>query len=281
MGFAIDDVVGKTDFDLFAGAFAERIRELKLRAMTMREVVRETVKLVNSEASETHDLSIRPVLDDENSEPIGVACVSMHLPDYQMTLADEANHRIKNSLLLAQALLRMQRRRSTSGDVQAALVEAEGQINSIAQMHGKLAEGGINGKVAFRDYLNSVCANLLETFAEKDQLQIEADVSDIDLDGQVALKLALMTSELVMNSVKHAMQEQEPLVVRVIFHPEDSGYLLAIEDNGKGLPDDFDPLIDSGVGMRILQTLARDLSSSMRIERQGKGARFVFDIPRL
>jgi len=138
---------------------------------------------------------------------------------------------------------------------------------------------GVSGKVALRDYLEAICVDLVSTITDNHQLQIETEVDDIEFDGPMALKLALMISELVMNSVKHAPQERAPLVVHVIFRRNDGGYRLAVEDNGQGLPAAFDPSVDSGVGMRILQTLSADLNTAMQIERQGGGARFAFDIP--
>lgn len=283
MGMSVDEVVGKTDHDLLDTAFADRLHQLKSRALESGEEVRETVRLVNAEREETHDLSIRPITDEEEEEGdgacIGVACVSMRLPDGQMTLADEANHRIKNSLMLAQGLLRMQRRSSGHADAREALREAEGKIQSISRFHGKLSEGGIRSQVGFKDYMESICIDLVETVTDTHQIQIETDVAEVDFDGPTALKLALIVSELVMNAVKHAPQIQAPLHVQVSFQRHDAGYRLCVEDNGDGLPADFNLAADSGVGLRVLQTLSADLATSMEIERPDRGARFVFDIP--
>jgi len=277
MGLSEDEIVGKTDHELMGGNFADRLASLKRRAIETGSEVRETVKVANGTQDETHDLYIRPVLDPDG-KPAGVACVSMQLPDNLMTLADEANHRIKNSLLLTQALLRMQRRASTEPDARDALRQAEGQIDSIARFHGKLAEGGAHGWVDIREYLESMCADLAESITETRQLQIETDVMAEPTHGRLALKLGLIVSELVTNAVKHASQTERPLVVRVSFARRENGRRLVVEDNGDGLPTEFDPGTDAGVGMRILKTLVAELQAEMVIDRQSRGARFVFDL---
>lgn len=277
MGLSAEGMVGKTDHDVLDGPTAERLTTLKRKAMNTGEDVRETVRTLRDGHDETHDLFIKPVMDDRGAA-VGVSCVATRLPDSALTLADEANHRIKNSLLIAQTLLRMQRRESGDAAAREALRNAEGQLQSIARFHGKLAAGNAHGWVNIRDYLETTCADLVETFAEDGRLEVTTEIVDEDVDGQAALKLALIVSELITNAFKHG-SGRDRLRVHVAFLDEGDRRRLVVEDDGEGLPSEFDPGSDEGIGMRIVRAIAGELGAPPQIDRRSSGARFVFDFP--
>ena len=54
---------------------------------------------------------------------------------------------------------------------------------------------------------------------------------------------------------------------------------LVIEDDGVGLPDDFDPEGDTGIGMRIVRVMSQEMGGDLRRDERSQGARFVFDFP--
>ncbi len=166
------EIMGKSDHDLLEWNFADRITSLKKRAMNEEKEVRETVKMVMEDSHETHDLFIRPI-SDEDGTCLGIVCVAMRLPESEMTLADEANHRIKNSLMLAQSLLRMQRRGATENHARDALLQAEGQIQSIAKLHGKLADTHTQGVVNVKDYLETICTDLLDSVTQTTHCRLQ------------------------------------------------------------------------------------------------------------
>lgn len=277
MGLSAEEMIGKTDLDVLDGPTADRLTALKRKAVDAGEDVRETVRIVRDGHDETHDLFIKPVMDDGGAA-VGISCVSTQLPDSAMTLADEANHRIKNSLLIAQTLLRMQRRESGNEAAREALRNAEGQLQSIARFHGKLAAGNAHGWVSIRDYLQTTCADLVDTFADDGRLEVTTDIVDEDVDGQAALKLALIVSELITNAFKHG-RSRNPLRVHVAFTEDGDRRCLIVEDDGEGLPADFDADSDEGIGMRIVRSIAVELGAHPQIDRRASGARFVFDFP--
>lgn len=277
MGLAAEELVGKTDHDVLDEPTAVRLTNLKRKAIKTGNDVRENVRAIRDGHDEMHDLFIKPVTDDRGTV-VGISCVSTRLSDYALTLADEANHRIKNSLLIAQTLLRMQRRDSGDEAAREALRNAEGQLQSIARFHGKLAAGNAHGWVNIKDYLETTCADLVETFAEDGLLEVKTDIVDEDVDGQAALKLALIVSELITNAFKHG-KHGNPLSVHIAFTENGDRRCLIVEDDGHGLPTDFDPESDEGIGMRIVRAISVELGAHPQIDRRSSGARFLFDFP--
>jgi two-component sensor histidine kinase len=275
MGKTSDEVVGRTDHELLDRASADRLESMKRQVMAEQDEQTRTVRLVDGDKEEIHEMYLRPVVG-EDGRPVGITGVSMQVSEESRILAIEADHRIKNSLALAQALLRAQSRNTSEREAQAALDRAAGDIGAISNLHGKLAEGGSDGTVNLRDYLEEVCSDLAEVLRDQQEIRIETDVADEMIDGGSALKLALIITELITNSVKHGGQGLDPLLVRISYSHTDTGRRLVVEDDGKGLPYDFNAEGDSGIGMRVVQSMSQALGTSPEIDRGGEGARFVF-----
>jgi PAS domain S-box-containing protein len=277
LGLSADEVVGMTEYDLHDPETAALVVDVKTRAMKSGREMRETVQLDRDGRRETREFHVRPVFDADN-RPSGVTGVSMQVSDDRMTIAEEANHRIKNSLMLAQTLLRMQRRASDSADARETLREAEGQIGSIARFHGTLAEGG-NGRVEIAKYLEKVCGDLAATMSQAKAVEIDHGFTPAIVDGPVALKFGLVLSELVTNAVKHGQGADGPIRVNASLETDGDAYRLSVSDSGGGVPSDFDPDSDGGLGMRILNTIARELGGEIRAEQRDGGACFVLVAP--
>jgi len=59
------------------------------------------------------------------------------------------------------------------------------------------------------------------------------------------------------------------------------GYALSVFNGGPALPETFDPAASKGLGMRIIQSFARQIGGELRIGRgdRGQGARFTVLFP--
>jgi two-component sensor histidine kinase len=55
------------------------------------------------------------------------------------------------------------------------------------------------------------------------------------------------------------------------------GYVLSVTNDGPGLPDRFDPAVSKGLGMKIVQSLVKQISGELRMGRRdaNRGARFT------
>lgn len=91
------------------------------------------------------------------------------------------------------------------------------------------------------------------------------------------MPIALITSELLVNSLKHAFpQEGHGNIIR--FHVREVGdgrIELTLSDNGTGLPQDFDIKDTKGLGFEIVQKLCRQIDAKFNFETNNKGTTFV------
>ena len=60
------------------------------------------------------------------------------------------------------------------------------------------------------------------------------------------------------------------IIVRI--DAADPAVLLSISDDGPGLPVDFDPMKQKGLGMKLIQSLTKQIGGTLSFER-GDGSR--------
>jgi two-component sensor histidine kinase len=138
--------------------------------------------------------------------------------ELERTLAQEANHRIKNDLQAAADLLLLGRPDGTDG---TAFDETAARIRSIAMVHQLLTEGGDGDRVDGAALLRRITA------AAPVPVTVEAEPSAFD--AATAQRLGLVANELITNAFRHGAA---PIVVRL-----SGGGLarLCVDDRGGGV----------------------------------------------
>jgi two-component sensor histidine kinase len=57
-------------------------------------------------------------------------------------------------------------------------------------------------------------------------------------------------------------------MVKVVFERADNGeHLLSISDDGEGFPAGFDPESGTGLGMKVVRMVARQLNGTLSVEQ--------------
>ncbi|WP_148215536.1 ATP-binding protein [Methanothermobacter marburgensis] len=64
--------------------------------------------------------------------------------------------------------------------------------------------------------------------------------------------------------------------MRVSFKKGDGSYILAIEDDGVGLPENFDLQSTPSMGMQLVRSLTDQLNGNLKVESEG-GTRFSIE----
>ncbi len=95
-------------------------------------------------------------------------------------------------------------------------------------------------------------------------------------DPAAATDLYRITQEAIHNAVRHA----EPRRLRIRLTPDDGSLALAIEDDGKGLPEPAEA--GDGMGLRVMEYRCRRMGGRLQIEkRAGGGTRIACLLPPL
>jgi len=102
---------------------------------------------------------------------------------------------------------------------------------------------------------------------------IAVEATEIILPAITAVPLGFIANELITNAFKYGTGR---ITVSLEYDPE-KGYALSVANNGPGLPDGFDPTVGKGLGMRIVQSLVKQIGGELRIGRGdgNQGTRFA------
>jgi two-component sensor histidine kinase/putative methionine-R-sulfoxide reductase with GAF domain len=174
-------------------------------------------------------------------------------------LAQEIHHRVKNNLQTVASLLRLQAR-ATDTDPRKALEDSVHRILAIAAVHEVLTEQR-EEVVELRELLERLRAMLVQGLAGGKNVQ--ANLESVSIAGNRATALALVFSELLQNALEHGGDS-----VQIELAQRNGQVLLAIRDDGKGIPSDA-----SGTGLSIVQALVRDELQGRLDLRSGGGTR--------
>jgi two-component sensor histidine kinase len=201
-------------------------------------------------------------------------------------LIREANHRIANSLAGLASLVRLQAadigRRSglvPTVEVRGLLNDVVVRIESIGKLHRLLSRRGAQGQVDLSLHLAEVAAVVATSFTA---LTIQNQcLPDCVVDATKAGSIALIVSELITNSAKHAHPTGVPAIITIAcVRLADGDLLVEVCDDGVGLPEGFDYTIGGGLGMQVIRALAAQIDATLTMETGPLGMCSELRIPR-
>ncbi len=188
-------------------------------------------------------------------------------------LLKEIHHRVKNNLAVISGLIQLQAMESDNELVRTQLNDSQMRIYSMALIHELLYESGSFSKLSIKTHINKLVDTILEASSHKTEIRVEYRLEDIVLNINQAIPCALILNELVTNSIKHGLKDRDHGAITVELHEEDGHVYLAVRDDGSGLPDDFNEIKTHSLGIRIMETLARQLKTSMEYHPETAGTR--------
>jgi two-component sensor histidine kinase len=192
-------------------------------------------------------------------------------------LVREMNHRIKNSLQLVSSVVGLQLGTVSDPEAQRRLRDAQVRIAAIAKVHERLYSGARLDVVEIKPFLEEICADLQRTGGIGDQ-DLSVSVAEFDLPPDQAIPLGMITTELVTNAIKHGGGGRGSKI-EVRLEKIDDGISFEVTDKGPGFSGDFDPSRASGLGLKVVHALARQLGSELTVERLESGTKFGLRIP--
>lgn len=191
----------------------------------------------------------------------------------QKELVREAEHRIKNSLQLVAALMRLQAGRVEESEARTALEAATVRVQAVAEAHRALQKSPDQRRVQLADMLRELAAGVSVQHPGAD-LRIEAP-EGLMLDAERAIPLALILSELVGKALRHVLSGPVRLSARIA----DGALLVEVAEPGQSLPDNGPA---AGLGRKVIGMLARQIGARVTTEGGADGSRtaLVLEIER-
>ena len=192
----------------------------------------------------------------------------------QAMLTQEFEHRLINGLQLIVSLLSLQSRAAPTPAAASQLTIAAGRVAALGRVHRRLHLLDHQDKVEFREYLQNLCEDLSGLlFRASSAHQVLVEGWKVEIPTTLAIPLGFIVNELITNSAKYA----EGKVTVRIKTTSPGHHSLSVIDDGPGLPAGFDPATSSGLGMKIVLALVKQIGGELRIlpGDNGRGTQFT------
>ncbi len=190
-------------------------------------------------------------------------------------LLKEMRHRIANSLQLIASILLLKAETVESTESRSHLEDAHERIMSIATVQQQLEPVGIGEGIEVAAYLDALCRSLSRSMIggrKPIRLEVTAGLGLVSSD--TAVSFGLITTELVINALKHAFPAGQPGIVTVCYESAASGWTLSVSDNGIGKSKEAGGE-RPGLGTSIIGALANQLHAIIRTETSSEGTKVV------
>jgi two-component sensor histidine kinase len=268
---------GKSHFSSDDARIAEQFAAQSVLALNLLEQARE--RQYATALLESHQVAQQKLLAHDLAEERGLrehaeasASESRRALVFKDAMLHEVNHRTKNTLQTAGALLVLQASATPSAQVRMGLLESYARLQLLAKVHELLSTKTDGAQtVLMPGLLQTVADGLRQSFAKTSalvRLQLTCDPLALPVDQ--AIPLALLANELVTNAYKHAFPSDSSGEITVILqHTPENGLILRVADTGIGLHPTGSEI---GIGLKLIRTLAAQLQGTLTSGTPPEGA---------
>jgi PAS domain S-box-containing protein len=195
-------------------------------------------------------------------------------------LLQEVHHRVKNNLQIISSLINMQLRRLPDSASRETLAQCQHRVQAIALIHEKLYQAKSLASVPLLEYIGGLARDIFHAASvPATGVSLELAIAEVALPIDVAIPCGLILNELITNALKHAFPDGRQGSVRIsVERPDPTRLRLTVADNGVGLPAGFEIAHCRSMGLRLVDTLARQLNAQLGHEVRG-GTSFQLTFP--
>jgi two-component sensor histidine kinase len=184
--------------------------------------------------------------------------------DRQKVLLQEMQHRMKNNYQLILSMIQLERGEAV-GAAKEVLHKLADSIIAMSLANDQLAADVATRRVKLGSYLRSLAMRIQQPFPG---VAVDVRAEDFDVAVDDAITLGLIVNELVTNSVKHAFPKNTgELHIDLARGPARGEVQLSVRDTGSGFPTSY----RAGTGLKLIDTLARQLRGRVERETSDKG----------
>ncbi|MDI7219173.1 histidine kinase dimerization/phosphoacceptor domain -containing protein [Leptospira santarosai] len=294
-GYKEKDLIGKTILEIFEPSDFERVRREIVsfkfgvnRASSFVHKKREGEELIVDTTvykfryrNQVLDLAVVTDITEmvRNRESILATLAEKDI------LIQEIHHRVKNNMQIMVSLLNLQAdnamsRNLTAKELYGLLKDTESRVFSMSLVHNELYKSSNLSHVNFHSYLNMLLENLWNLYGVDQNIGYFVEARGLILSMNIAISLGLIVCELVTNAIKHAFSEGYQGMLRIAARTESGIVVVAIEDNGKGIPEEFVNMNHDTLGLQLVSILTKQIQGKLKLETLNPGTRFEVRFPK-
>ena len=288
--YSVEDIIGKSFVDFIHPDDLGMVFESRARTINGKFEPLE-YRLVDRDGKAVYvRTSSRPVYD--GGAVVGITGIITDITEQKRArdqlnaslnekyiLLKEVHHRVKNNMQIISSLLNLQLDGIHDDRQKTALLDCQSRIYSMALIHERIYKSENFERVDFAGYIEVLANMLLRSHAsEHSGIRLEMRLDSVYIPLEKAVSCGLIVNELITNGVRHAFAEKRGGTLSISLLRDGNDILLQVEDDGRGLPEGFDPEKQETLGIRLVQMLVEQVRGRLEIS-SNTGARFRVFFP--
>jgi len=189
-------------------------------------------------------------------------------------LLQEVHHRVKNNLQVISSILNLQSSYVNDPKTLDILRESQQRIKSMSFIHETIYRTADFSRLEFMDYIKTIASNLIQSYrTATTRVDFIPEMQSVGLNLDQAIPCGLIINELVSNALKYAFKGRKKGSLTVVLREENEDVILAVKDDGVGLPKDFAFEKNNSLGIQLVYALLEQLDAHMKVD-QTSGTEF-------
>jgi two-component sensor histidine kinase len=202
-------------------------------------------------------------------------------------MLQEIHHRVKNNFNFISSLLDLQSRQIKDQSVKEQFKLAQDRIILMAMVHDKLYQSEDFSEINFARYIKDLTDSLHQLHGkENHKIVLTRKIENVSIGIDKAIPCGMIINELFTNSLKYAFpparveSDSRKNEIVIEFYPLDKSTLvLAVKDNGVGLPDHLDFFETPSMGIRLVRLLSKQINGTIKLDQtNGTAVEVLFKV---
>jgi PAS domain S-box-containing protein len=194
------------------------------------------------------------------------------------TLLKELQHRVKNSLQIITALIRLEARNAREGKT-VNFDRIASRIQALSILYDALAADVKTHEVDLGEYLSAIASAAMRSHA-KEGIRLDLKVESCPVSVNVAMPTGLVVNEIMTNAFKYAFSARESGTVTVHCLRQGNSCSVLVADDGVGFPPGYTWPPSGRISALIVQSLRENAKADLSVEsRTEHGTAISFTVP--
>jgi PAS domain S-box-containing protein len=195
--------------------------------------------------------------------------------DKKDALLKEIQHRTKNSFQLITSLINLRASAIQSQETKNTLEDLTLRVKSISDLYLLLYETDSFYEVQLKIYCTKVISSMLNL---SKYITCHINIEEITVPAVNAATIGMILVELLSNSIKYAFPDSRKGIINIEIKRNNSQLVLVVEDDGIGLPKDFDINKIKSLGLHLVSLMVAQLNGKIKF-MPGNGTNIIIDFP--
>ncbi len=179
----------------------------------------------------------------------------------------EIHHRVKNNLQMVTSLMNLYARLPRGDEFKSAFADVQLRVNALALVHRHLYESQDLQDIDFAPFMINLCSLLQDgSGLSSRQVRLIARIPELRLNGDRAVPLALLATEIITNSFKHAFPggRTGSIIVEMTVD-EAQNAVLKIVDDGVGSTPERAEAARASMGRALIDAFTKQLNGRISV----------------